>query len=285
MKYYKHLLILIISLSLIGCKKKPEIFQKGLISTVKGFELNTSMTNDCKTIFFTITNNYHHSPFRIYMTNFKKGKWSKPELLSFSKEYSNYDPFISWDGKILYFISNMPINPGHIKNDFDMWYVEKKGETWNAPVNMGFPINSDYNQFYCSISKSGTMYFTTVRKDTRGLHDIYFSKFIDGKYTEPVNIGDNINTRVNEYDPAISPDEEFMVFSSERDLGRNRDLYITYNNEGAWTKPKLLDPEINTSATEFKPYISPDKKYLYYTSTINGRGDIYRIELKYILYK
>jgi len=57
-----------------------------------------------------------------------QGKWSQPELLSFCDEYMYLEPFLSYDGKRLYFVSDRPIiDSVKVKKDFDIWYVKRNG--------------------------------------------------------------------------------------------------------------------------------------------------------------
>jgi Tol biopolymer transport system component len=254
--------------------KEPELFEPNIISTRDGFELNICFTATGDTLFFTKVRDYYRSPFMIFTSSLIGGKWSTPLKMYFNGKYSNYNPFITPDGKTLYFTSNRPSKIGELKNDSDIWFIDKKGDNWSKPERLTEKINTTLNQFGTSISKNGDMYFSTMIKDTYGLHDIYYSRLDNGEYSTPVNLGGNINSSNNDYDPAVSYDEKILVFS------RDGDLYVSYNKNNIWSLAKKLNSKINTSATEFKPYITFDKKYLYFTSTVKGSGDIYRILLK-----
>jgi len=91
--------------------------------------------------------------------------------------------------------------------------------------------------------------------------------------------------------PLIAPDGSFLVFSAELagQLGEN-DLYIARRGPGAtWSPPQHLGTTVNTPRAEFAPGLSPDGRYLFFTSErpgvvpapTEGRppGDIYQIEL------
>src|SRR5262249_32645858 len=114
---------------------------------------------------------------------------------------------------------------------------------------------------------------------------------------------------INSFECFIAPDESFLLigsFGREETLGSS-DLYIAYNKNGAWTKPKNLGPVINSKARDYSPHISGDGKWLLYTSEkgssndprskpytykefvaesrslYNGLGNLYRIPLEYVL--
>ena len=84
-----------------------------------------------------------------------------------------------------------------------------------------------------------------------------------------VSIGNE--SKIGGAHPFISPDESFLIFDK---IG---DMYITFlDNEGAWSPSKKLNHEINTSAYEFAPYVTPDGKYFFFTRDDN----IYWVDAK-----
>jgi Tol biopolymer transport system component len=78
-----------------------------------------------------------------------------------------------------------------------------------------------------------------------------------------------INTAANDYDPCISPDESFLIFTADgrKDIFGGIDLYISFRLEdGSWSTPKNMGEKINSSRHDVCPYISPDGKYFFFTS-------------------
>ena len=170
------------------------------------------------------------------------------------------------------------------------------------------PVNSEGSQVFASMALNGNLYFTSDRKN--GEFDIYRSKLVDGKYQAAEDLGPTINGEgIWSLEALVAPDESYLLIGS---FGRqpsfgNSDLFISYNQHGVWTKPKNLGPVINTPAREYSPRISPDGKWLIYTSEqgmqtekrdhpftaeefsqksrgiFNGLGNIYRIPLDYVL--
>lgn len=269
------ILILVVNANANGNNQfQAEIFDEGNITTDSEYELCTSFTPDGKQVYFCKTKRYEGSPFTIYYADLlEDGKWSEPKLVLFSGRYSDVDPFVAPDGSKLYFVSQRPDTADNVipKHDFDIWVVDLLEDGWGEPQKLGQIINNKSNQFYPTVSRRGTLYFSSMNEGTFGVHDIYCSYLINGEYTEPVNLGAKINTSDNDYEPFIDPDERYLIFC------RNDDLYISFNDNGVWTEARNLGSKVNTVVKEGKPYVSPDGKYLYFTSTINGRGDIFRI--------
>lgn len=282
---------------------QPELFGAGIIST-GDMELNAAFTLDGKTLYFT-KRTPKYQLWTILVSSIRNGHWSTPSVAEFSGQYGDFDPFISPDGSKLFFSSNRT-GPGKAKNDFDMWVVEKTRLGWSEPTNLGRQVNTEKQEFYPSVSRNGTLYFSSDREGGKGRGDIYRSRFIDGKYSEPENLGDSINSSYFDGDPYIAPDESFLIFVSYNRPGGvgDGDLYISRNRNGVWTAAKNLGKEINSSALDFCPNMSPDGKYFFFTSERgfadqplnrklsyreflknirspgNGLGDIYRIDAR-----
>jgi WD40-like Beta Propeller Repeat len=252
----------------------PELFAPGIISTPDD-ELNAAFTPDQNTVYFSrsLPNNRMGV---IMVSHSARGRWSAPEIASFSGRYSDYDPFVTTDGAHLFFISNRP-RPGATatapQRTFDIWVVDKNATGWSEPRTFGPPINTDGQEFYPTVAADGTLYFSSNRPGGKGAGDIYRSRVVDGQYVEPENLGDSVNTASHEGDPYIAPDESYLVFASygrPDDLGRASagfgDLYISRSVAGAWTKARHLDAPINSAAWDYCPIVSPDGRFFYFSS-------------------
>jgi|ERR1041385_3157164 Tol biopolymer transport system component len=281
---------------------EPTIFADGVIST-GDFDSHPAFTPDGQTLYF-VRSTPNFNLWTILVSRFENGQWNTPEVAPFSGQYSDADPFITPDGSRFYFISNRPA-AGKSSSDLDIWVMEKIGEGWGEPKNLGAPVNSSGSEWYPTIAANGTIYFGSDREGGKGRTDLYRSRVVSGKYMEAENLGDSINTQFNEFEPLIAPDESFLIFmGGGRPDGRGGfDLYISYNQNGTWVKPVNLGDKINSSGNEYSPAISPDGKYFLWTSTRgfadkpldkrlnyqeltdklrgtrNGLGDIYQIDI------
>jgi len=259
---------------------EPTVFGAGIIST-GAFDSHPAFTPDGSTIYFLrSTPNFNH--WTILSSLYRNGRWKTPEVAPFSGQYSDADPFITPDGAHLYFISNRT-SAGKTTADLDIWMVDKTNTGWSEPRNLGAPINSRGNEWYPTIAANGTIYFGSDREGGKGRTDIYRSRFVNGKYAEPENLGDAINTQFNEFEALISPDESFLILmAGGRSEGKGGfDLYISYNRSGVWTKPVNLGDKINSSGNEYSPAISPDGKYFFWTSTRTSTDAAFEKQLNY----
>lgn len=250
----------------------PQIFSPDIISTSRN-ERDFAITPAGNVLFYSIVFPSNNLSVIVYLA-FDGFFWSEPECAGFSGIYKDLEPAFSPDGKKLFFVSNRPVSGNSVKKDYDIWIVEpEKG--WNLAVNAGSPVNTDENEYYPSVASNGNLYFTAKYQDSFGMEDIFFSKFENGTYTQPVNLGETINSANYEFNAFIAPDESYLIFSSygrEDDLGGG-DLYISFKNGmNVWSKPKNMGSTINSNKLDYCPFVTPDGKYLFFTSERSNAG-------------
>ena len=242
-------------------------------------ELNAAFTPDGRTVYFTRTSGTKEKTGTIvFSTSTRNGGWSSAEVARFSGRDSDYDPFLSSDGSQLFFISNRAT-----KRDFDIWVVDRTGSKWGTPRSLGAPVNSEGDELYPAVAADGTLYFSSCgRADSRGRCDLYRSRLRDGRYLDPENLGNAINTPASETDAYISPDQRYLILTvyGRSDSIGDGDLYVSYFRDGAWSAPRSLGTEINTSAREYCPIVSPDGKFLYFTRQKDGLGDVHCVPVE-----
>lgn len=109
-----------------------------------------------------------------------------------------------------------------------------------------------------------------------GDFDLYISYYTPTGWSQPENLGRNINTEFWESGPSISPDNRALYFSSNRQGGYGgKDLYVSYRQpNGKWGPAQNMGPAINTAGDEEAPFIHADNATLYFSSNgLVGYGD------------
>jgi len=202
----------------------------------------------------------------------QKEKWSDPEIVAFSGNYNDLEPFLSPDNLRLYFVSNRPLNKqDSLPKDFDIWFVERTtlNSVWSEPKNLETPINTEHNEFYPSVSKNNNLYFTSDSPGAKGKDDIFYSEWNNNQYSTPVSLNDSINTAGYEFNAFIAPDESFILFTgyNRSDGFGSGDLYISFKNENKeWTQAKNLGANINSRSMDYCPFVDFKSQTLYFTS-------------------
>lgn len=186
------------------------------------------------------------------------------------------------DGKYLFFTSCS--RKGGVGR-CDIWYTARQGNTWTEPENVGRPVNSSEWESQPSISADGvTLFFASNRPGGFGGTDIWYSKKVNNQWSNPINLGPEINTARDEQFPFIHNDGTTLYFTSEGLPGMGKsDIFLTRLINGKWSKPMNLGYPINTSGDEWNFIVNRKGDLAYFSSTglepNYGGMDIYSIEL------
>jgi hypothetical protein len=247
-----------------GMEGSPAVFEPGKISDPFP-NRDMAISADGNELFYTIQ--FTKGYFSVIMHCVKEnGGWSEPEVASFSGKYSDLEPSFSPDGKKLYFSSSRPLADTGAEKDFDIWFVTKTNGVWQNPQNVGAPVNTAGDEFYASVANSGNIYFT---RNTEGRNDdIKMCRYENGRYGQAVSLSDSVNSAGFEFNAYIDPGEQFILYTAyNRPSGQGSgDLYISRKTAtGTWGKGVNL-AAVNSPYMDYCPYVTADKKYLYFTS-------------------
>lgn len=206
------------------------------------------------------------------LENIDRGLEINPRPLSdkINQFAMQYFPVITADQEYLIYTRRF----GSTLNDDEDLVISKNIENeWSEPISISENINSPINEGTCTISADGrTLIFTSCygRKGF-GSCDLYISYKIGSDWTDPSNLGANVNSSSWDSQPSISADGRTLYFISNRNGGvGKRDIWVSkQNDENVWSKPENLGREINTPEDEVSPFIHPNNQTLYFAS--NGR--------------
>ena len=250
----------------------PEIFVPGIVSL--GFhEHNIAISPDGKEIFFVAASS-DFSRYLIMTTRLETGGWTRPEVAPFSGGRNDGAPAFSPDGKRLYF-SSRRLHPagGASADDFDIWFVERKDDSWTSPTNLGGPVNSGQNEVNPSVASDGTIYFQRIAKLGTLDWDLYRAPLKNGVDDPPERLPAPVNTDANEAGPFIAPDGSYLLFQSNRPGSYGvMDIYVTFRTKSnGWSEPVNLGEKVNSPYSDWGPVVSPDGQYLFFSSFRNVR--------------
>tara|TARA_Y100000816_G_scaffold58078_2_gene37994 strand:- start:1432 stop:3393 length:1962 start_codon:yes stop_codon:yes gene_type:complete len=164
----------------------------------------------------------------LYWSRFRRGGWTNPRLLNINTSRSwDSTPYLSKDGKTLYFASNR--SKGYGGTDIYKANVNRRGR-WINIQNLGPEINTPGNELFPSVTEDGRLYFSSDNHEGFGGLDIFVASRRGGKITiknpgKPLNSsGDDFG--VNPYNPTRG------FFTSNRDGGSgDDDIYTFVNND------------------------------------------------------
>ena len=238
----------------------PEIFAPGVISGPSN-DADATLTPDGATVVFS------RDGALLVSTRSPTG-WSTPRLAPFSGRWMDAQPTLAPDGSALVFVSNRPLADGDAKHPAgNLWRVERHGQDWGEPVHLPAVVNRGISLWGPSLAADGSLYFMD-RVDGKGPFKLWRAQAKAGTWLEPQlqSFGD---ASTQDVDPAVAPDESFIVFASKQPAGEQHErLYIAFRAGAGWSKPIDLGDAVNGTggSDSNEARLAPDGRTLYFTS-------------------
>jgi hypothetical protein len=156
----------------------------------------------------------------IYFADINNNNWTNIQPFEFnSTQYNVMHPTLSTDGKTLYFASDMPGGFG----GFDIYVSDFKNGHWTQPSNLGANINTDQNEAFPFIHKSGRLFFSSKGWNSKGGFDIFYSQILDSKWISPQSMKEQFNTTADDFGLIADESLQSGYFTSNR--GKTDDIW------------------------------------------------------------
>jgi hypothetical protein len=239
------------------------------------YEASPTFSPDGREMIF-LSADANFTNYRLLSLRCEGGAWGKPAPLPFSSAppVLEADPFLTPDGKRLYYISTRH-DPKH--EDFDIWFVDRLSNgAWSEPTRLPEPVNSPASELLPRQDAQGRLYFGSARAGGHGQGDIYVATQESGATWRVANVGPPVNTAAFEYEAEISRDGNTMVVVAHR---TNRShLYLYKLHSGRWVEAG----EVQAKQEEFQvgPLLSPTADRLLFAQRDGERsGEIFLLDL------
>lgn len=218
----------------------------------------------------------------VYYSIKENGEWSKPTNITpeIQSDGDQYISSISFDGK-----SILLSREDNFNSDIWISYLQDNNR-WSVSVPLNKEINTKYWESHACMNADGSkLYFASNRRDGLGEMDIYISlKDEDGEWGEPKNLGNIINTNLNEDTPFITADGKRLYFSSQGhyNIGGYDIFYSELKQDGSWSEPVNVGYPLNTTDDDL--FYFPGKDYntgyvARYEDDSYGKDDIYKVTI------
>jgi hypothetical protein len=220
--------------------------------------------------------------------NAQKLEFSKVEKLPGSVNSNGEEsmPLLSPDQSKLFFIRSVfDGNTGGKYAGQDIWVSEKKNNSW-ARASNNTALNGRDNDVLIGMKRDGRTLYTFRSSPSEKLEGIYFTTFVSNRWTAPAFVPIQGIENEDFIGMFVAPDYDVLFLSMKASDSRGEeDLYISVKDKnGLWSMPRNLGPTINTSGFEISPFLSADKKRLFFASNGHeglGDADIYYCERLY----
>lgn len=288
---------------------KPLMFARGIISTGM-YERDLSITGNGNEIYYTL----YTGDWVTIMTVRRVGNtWYQPVVAEFARDTSRYfaEPSVTIDGSRIYFLS---AKPGWLEQD--IWMARRLPQGgWSRPEKLPPPVNTNDQEFYPSVARNGSLYFTR-RNQVTGTSRIMVAPFNGIQFTDTIPLPETVNGKGSCYNAAIAPDEEFLVSCSAQKDSSGQAFHSTYviffhNPDGSWSREIDLVKTLRLPCHEaISISVSADGTYLFFASATrtlyykdlepgwkssalhryrnlpgNGNSDIYWFDFKKVLFR
>ena len=249
----------------------PEIVSPGVLSG-PAHDSAPAFSPDGREVFFTRSSS---SLSTILVSRRLAQDWSEPGIAPFSGEWLEMEPAFSPDGRFLVYASNRPDDDGGAPIDgfFNgvarpgkgarLWRVDRLAGGWSRPRLLPPEINDGHAVYAPSVARDGSLYFMKPGADGRFQ---VFRAQAEGAGFRPAERMPFNEAGAASVDPAVAPDESFIVFSSNRKPARGMDLFIAIRHGDGWGCAIHLGETVNAPGSDAEARLSPDAKTLYFAS-------------------
>ncbi|MEM9671899.1 MAG: OmpA family protein [Bacteroidota bacterium] len=223
-----------------------------------------------------------------YSERKEDGHWGEAKHAGKTINNRFYNAIIGFSGEQSVYMHGHYLNQGKKPTTQGVSMTQGQHSQWSFPKAVEIPY------FYTksghrsgSLHASNSIMIVTLQSyDTRGAEDLYvLFRQSDGSWSEPKNLGNDVNTPYQEMTPFLAPDGKTLFFASNGYEGfGSRDIFMSVRLDDSWrswSNPKNLGATVNTMGTELYYTIPQNSEYAYLTSTQNsdGMADLVRIRI------
>ncbi len=266
----------------------PQLFALDIVSTQYMIHGNVVFTPDGLEAYWSGTYPAAGSgrlDYQILMMRQEDGIWRAPRLAPFCRvEYQDDCPFVTPDGRRIFFLSKRPLKPGGpLANKENIWSAERQGDGWGEPRPLGDEINALSVHWQVSTDLKGDLYFGGQDPEGRTMSDIFVSRYQNGKYRKPEKLDSTVSSADLEHSPCISPDGSYIIFSRASQQRVQLGIFISFKKkDGAWGEAVCLNEIVGCPTATQCTSVTPDGKCFFYISWLSSDWASYWVKSDFI---
>jgi hypothetical protein len=191
--------------------------------------------------------------------------WTRPQQVPFTDpRYSDSDPWLTPDGRTLYFISNRPLQGEAPRKDLELWRVAVHADGFGAPEHLAM-LGSEGQELGPELHR-GWLYFNSTRAGGPARMSIWRARAIGAGFGQPEALPAPFNEGAVQGDFTLSPDGNTAVFWSQRGEVKDPDLFAARRTPRGWSAAVRLPAPVNAPGMDFTPAFSPNGQRLHLAS-------------------
>jgi Tol biopolymer transport system component len=243
------------------------------------YESSPTFTPDGREIFFMQADTRFQG-YRLLWSRCEGGRWTPPVPPPFAAAppVLEADPFITPDGKRLYYVSSLHgSRNGRGHDDLDIWFVERGPDGgWRQPERLPEPVNSTASELLPRLTADGRLVFGSSRAGGLGRSDIYVATPDGAGGWRVENLGAPVSSAAEEYEAEISRDGRTLIVVADR--GDRSHLYRFALVDGRWVEQGRIPA--SSQVFQVGPLLSPKGDRLLFAQADGERsGEIFEIDL------
>lgn len=248
----------------------PQRWTPAAISSEQ-YESSPSFTPDGRTLFFMRADRTF-ARYRLLWSHCVQGRWTAPEPPPFAAAppIQEADPFVSADGRRLYFVSSRhQPQAAPAAADLDIFVVERGADgRWGEARRLPEPVNSPASELLPREDAQGRLLFGSSRPGGLGHGDIYQATPQPGGGWRVANLGAPVSSAANEYEAELSRDGRTLVVVADR--GDRSHLYrYRLGDDGRWVEQGRVPAR--AEVFQVGPLLSPRGERLLFAQA-DGEG-------------
>ena len=210
------------------------------------------------------------------------GQATRLDLGAGAQESLDGELSFSPDGRTVYFHSLRSSNTGYQQtpptDDFlDIYVADVSGGTVGPARNLGEPVNSPFPDGEHALHPDGmTLFFASSRPGGLGGNDLWMSILSEGGWSQPLNLGEPVNSASGEIQPAFTQDGATMYFTSDRDPEVGAAIYRSTRRGEVWSTPELVIRGIVG-----EPSLTADGSLLYFVHVLTDSTGVFDADVWY----
>ena len=249
----------------------PAYFQDGLVFC-------SNRKNDLLITYRDTTNSPLISYF--YVERKDSLKWGSPHSLSLNEKTQQGPLVFTADGSKVFFTRSYDVPEGFFRKQqnntkLGIFIASVNGDNFGQPIPFTFN-DKDYNIMHPAINKDGTeLVFASDQPGGYGGFDLYISRLVNGKWTNPQNLGKEVNSKEHEAFPYFHSSGRLYYASKGHNSQGGFDIFYTQLIDGRWSRPVHLTTPFNSASDDFSFIAADDMQQGFFSSNRENSDDIF----------